>query len=60
MTCEILFESSFVRHYVVWKDTKGVIRGRKSKMVDRQYYGKKKMVKRTNIDLQSTTQKTKE
>ena len=38
------------------KDTKGVIRSRKSKF-DRQYNGQKKKDKRTNNDLQNMTQK---
>jgi len=39
------------------EDTKGVIRIRKS--TDRQHKGKKKKDKRTNNDLQNTSQKTK-
>jgi len=39
------------------KDTKEVIKGRKSKK-DRQYNGQKKWHKRTNNYLQNTTQKT--
>jgi hypothetical protein len=38
-------------------DTKGVIRSRKSKN-DRPYNGNKKKDKRTNNNLQNTTQKT--
>ena len=38
----------------IFEDTKGVFRSRKSKK-DRQYNGQKK---RTNNDLQNTTQKT--
>jgi hypothetical protein len=40
-------------------DTKGVIRIRRSKK-DRQYKGQKKNDKRTNNNLQNTTQKTKD
>jgi hypothetical protein len=43
--------------YEEFEDTKGVIRIRKS--TDRQHNGKKKKDKRTNNDLQNTTQKTK-
>ena len=39
-----------------FKDTKVVIKNRKS-MKDRQYNNQKKEIKRTNSDLQSTTQK---
>jgi hypothetical protein len=42
-----------------FEDTKGVIRIHKSKK-DRQYNSQKKKDKRTNNDLQSTTQKTKD
>ena len=42
----------------MFKDTNGIIRSRKSK--DRQYNGQKKKDKRTNNDLQNTTQKTKD
>ena len=42
-------------HEKRFEDTKGVIRSRKSKK-DRQYNGKKKD-KRTNNNLQNTTQK---
>jgi hypothetical protein len=41
-----------------FEDTTGVIRIRKSKK-DRQHNGQKKKDKRTNNDLQNTTQKTK-
>jgi len=41
------------------EDTKGVIRIRRSKK-DRQYKGQKKKDKRTNNNLQNTTQKTKD
>ena len=41
-----------------FEDTKGIIRIRKSK--DRQHNGQKKMDKKTNNDLQKTTQKTKD
>jgi len=40
-----------------FKDTKVVIKNRKS-MKDRQYNNQKKKVKRTNSNLQSTTQKS--
>ena len=40
-----------------FEDTKGVIRIRKSKK-DRQHNSQKKKNKRTNNDLQNTTQKT--
>ena len=40
------------------QDTKGIIRSRTSK--DRQCNGQKNMDKRTNNDLQNTTQKTKD
>jgi len=43
----------------VFEDTPGAIRSSKSKK-DRQYNGQKKKNKRTNIDLQNTTQKTKD
>jgi protein tyrosine phosphatase len=42
-----------------FKDTKGVIKIRKSKM-DRQHNGQKKKYKRTNSDLSSNTHKTKD
>ena len=42
-----------------FKNTKVVIRGRNAKW-GRQYNGKKKKNKRTNNDLQNTTQKTKD
>jgi hypothetical protein len=42
-----------------FEDTKGVIRIRKSKK-NRQHNREKKKYKRTNNDLQSTTQKTKD
>ena len=41
-----------------FEDTKGIIRIHKSK--DRQHNGQKKKDKRTNNDLQNTTQKTKD
>ena len=41
-----------------FEDTNGIIRSRKSK--DRQHNGQKKEDKRTNNDLQNTTQKTKD
>ena len=41
-----------------FKDTKGVIRSRKSK--DRQHNGQKKRDKEINNDLQNTIQKTKD
>ena len=42
-----------------FEDTKGVIRSRKSKKY-RQHNGQKNYDKRTNNDLQNTTQKTKD
>jgi hypothetical protein len=43
----------------IFEDTKGESRIRKSKK-DRQHNGQKKIDKRTNNDLQNTTQKTKD
>jgi molecular chaperone GrpE (heat shock protein) len=48
----------FEQHPEKFEDTKRVIRSRNSKK-DRQYNSQKKKYKRTNNDLQNTTQKTK-
>ena len=53
-----LNESQLTARRVKFKDTKGVIRIRKSKK-NRQHYGQKKY-KSTNNDLQNITHKTKD
>jgi hypothetical protein len=52
-------DSDRSRRKEIFGDTKGVIKNCKSKK-DIQYNGQKKKVKRTNNDLQNTTQKTKD
>jgi hypothetical protein len=62
--CQLIFCKYYLNNVVrpmillhnikIFEDTKGVFRSRKSKK-DRQYNGQKK---RTNNDLQNTTQKT--
>jgi len=57
--CNNLHKVLSKQHHEEFEDTKGVIRIRKSKKA-RQHHGQAKKDKRTNNDLQSTTQKTKD
>ena len=54
-----MFMELWQLHIEEFEDTKGEIRIRKSKK-NRQYNGQKKRDKKTNNDLQSITQKTKD
>ena len=55
----LLVQLLIINQYQKFKDAKGVIRSRKSKKY-RQHNGQKNYDKRTNNDLQNTTQKTKD